>query len=92
MTLVSSTGSRARSLQDRSGGTSTSPPTRQVEAAVPLPRHLLVALAGISADVTSLRQRHADDPQLHEPLDRILDSIDGLVDSVYDRATDSHGR
>jgi hypothetical protein len=94
MSLVSSlrSGTRPPLTQDRSGSTSTSPPTGQLEADVPLPRHLLVALAGIAADVTALRQRLVDDPQLHEPVDRILGRIDDLVDSIYERAAELHPR
>jgi hypothetical protein len=82
MSLLSSIRSGTRSSLDQ-GYASTSSPTRQAEAEVPLPRHLLVTLAAIAAEVTSLRQRFVDDPQLHEPLDRILGRLDGLVDSIY---------
>ena len=90
MSFILSIGARARpSLnQDPVSGASTSPPAQHGEAALPLPRHVLVALAGIAADVTSLRQRFVDDAQLHDPLDNILGRIDGLVDSIYDRAAD----
>ena len=94
MSLISSTRSGARPPlnQDRAGDASTSPPTEHVETALPLPRHLLVALAGIAGDVTSLRQRFVDDPQLHEPLDRILGRLDDLVDSIYEQAADAAAR
>ena len=88
MSLLSSIRSGTRRSLDQ-GYASSSSPTRQVEAEVPLPRHLLVTLAAIAADVTSLRHRFVDDPQLHEALDRILGRLDGLVDSIYERDADS---
>lgn len=89
MSLLSSIrpGTQTRPSLDQ-GSATPSPPTRQVEAEIPLPRHLLVTLAAIAADVTSLRQRFVDDPQLHEPLDRILGRLDDLVDSIYERTVD----
>jgi hypothetical protein len=79
MSLSSSirSGSRPPLHQDRAGYASTSPPTGPIEAELPLARHILVTLAAIAADVTSLRQLFADDPQLHEPPDRILGRVGG---------------
>lgn len=90
MSLISSlrSGPRPSLNQDRAGDVHTSPPTGHVDAAVPLPRHLLVALAGIAADVTSLQQRCVDDPQLHEPLEMILGRLGGLVECIYERSAD----
>ena len=87
MSLLSIIRSGTRPSLDQ-GYVSTSSPTRQAEADVPLPRHLLVTLAAIAADVTSLRQRFVDDPQLHEALDRIIGRLDGLVDSIYEGNAD----
>ena len=88
MSLIarSRSGAHAPLNHQAAGDASTSPPTGHADAALPLPRHLLLALAGIAADVTSLRARFVDDPQLHEPLDRILGKLDGLVDDIYERA------
>ena len=91
MSLIASMrlGARAPLNHQAAGDASTSPPTAHADAALPLPRHLLLALAGIAADVTSLRAQVVDDPQLREPLDRILGRVDGLVDDIYGRAADS---
>ena len=51
-----------------------------------LPRHLLVSLAGITADVTALQQRSADATQTQAALGVILRKLDRLVDSIYERA------
>lgn len=51
-----------------------------------LPRHLLVSLAGITADVTALQQRSADATQTQAALGAILRKLDRLVDSIYERA------
>ena len=58
-------------------------PSGPVEAS--LPRHLLVSLAGITADVTTLRQRAVDTPQVHAALATILGRLDDLVDSISRR-------
>jgi len=65
------------------------PPRHLAEPA--LPRHVLVALAAIIADVTSVRQRQVDDPagpdaQFRASMDGILHKLDDLVDSIYNRA------
>ena len=65
-----------------------SPLTHPTATEPPLPRHLLVSLAGVTADITSLQQRTVDTPQLHATLERILGRLDGLVDSNYQRAAD----
>lgn len=74
--------------RDRPTDDPRSPTTAPVETASSLPRHLLVSLAGITADITSLQQRSVDTPQLHATLERILGRLDGLVDSIYQRAAD----
>lgn len=51
-----------------------------------LPRHLLVSLAGITADVTALQQRSADATQTQAALGVIRRKLDRLVDSIYERA------
>lgn len=61
---------------------------KEIEEPFSLPRHLLVSLAGITADVTSLQERCVDTPDLHVALGRMLDRLDGLVDSIYGRAQD----
>lgn len=88
MSLIASSrsGAHAPPNHHAAGDTSTSPPTDDVDAALPLPRHLLVALAAIAADITSLRAQAVDEPQLHQPLDRILGKLDGLVDDIYEQA------
>jgi hypothetical protein len=53
-----------------------------------LPRHLLVALAGITTNVTSLQQHCVDDPYLHTSLESILCRLDDLVGGIYERAAD----
>ena len=55
-----------------------------------LPRHVLVSLAAIIAEVSSVRQRLLDgpadlDPQLPASLESVLGRLDGLVDSIYGR-------
>ncbi|MCC5949711.1 MAG: hypothetical protein JJT89_14765 [Nitriliruptoraceae bacterium] len=62
------------------------PPSVEPLAELPLPRHLLVSLAGIAADVSSLQQRWTDTPDLHTSLETIQGRIDLLVDLIYDRA------
>jgi hypothetical protein len=64
------------------------PPTKHLETDASLPRHLLVSLAGITAEVTSLQQRCVDAPDLHASIERIVGRLDGLVDSIYQRAAD----
>jgi len=61
-------------------------PTEQFEAAPALPRHLLVSLAGIIADVTSLQRICEDAPDLQTGLETMLTRLDGLVDSIYEAA------
>lgn len=63
-------------------------PTERDETEASLPRHLLVSLAGITADAASLQERCVDTPELHADLGGILDRLDGLVDSIYQRAAD----
>jgi hypothetical protein len=57
-----------------------------VKADFSLPRHLLISLAGITADVTSLQQRCDDDAQVQVALGTILGRLDYLVDSIYQQA------
>lgn len=73
---------------DRSVEDPRSPLPQHVAAEHSLPRHLLVSLAGITAEVTSLQQRCVDTPQLHASLATILGRLDGLVDSIYQHAAD----
>lgn len=77
---------RSRLHRDRSAGDPRSPLSEHVETEVSLPRHLLVSLAGITADVTSLQQHCVDTPQLDAALETILGRLDGLVDSIYRHA------
>jgi hypothetical protein len=56
------------------------------EAGFSLPRHLLVSLAGITADVISLQQRGDDAAQVQVALGTILGRLDYLVDSIYQQA------
>ena len=79
---------RSRLHCERSVEDPRPPLSEQVEAQLSLPRHLLLALAGITADVTSLRERCGDAPELQAPLAAILGRLDGLVDSIYQRAAD----
>ena len=58
-------------------------PAEHLTVEASLPRHLLVSLAGITADVTTLQHARTEDPQLHAALGTILSRLDGLVDSVY---------
>ena len=66
----------ARSAEDPPPST-----TDDVGAELPLPRHLLVSLAGITADGTTLRQRAVDTPQVDAALATNLGRLDDLVDS-----------
>ncbi|CAN5482129.1 hypothetical protein BH23ACT6_BH23ACT6_27670 [soil metagenome] len=88
MSLFSTIWSADRSAlpRDRSVEVPKASLTEDVEAQLPLPRHLLVALAGITADAASVQDRCVDDPQLHAALGRILGRLDGLVDSIYQRS------
>lgn len=60
--------------------------TEQAPVPPGLPRHLLVALAGIIADVTALGRASEDDPATHAEFETILARLDGLVDSIYEAA------
>jgi hypothetical protein len=89
--LFSTIRSTERSLlrRDRSSEDPRSPQAahvEHVEADFSLPRHLLVSLAGITADVTKLQQRCDDAAQVQVALDTILGRLDYLVDSIYQRA------
>ena len=75
---------RDRSVEDP--GAPQAAHLEQVEAEFSLPRHLLVSLAGITADVTSLQQRCDDAAQVQVALGTILGRLDYLVDSIYQRA------
>jgi hypothetical protein len=79
---------RSPLLRDRSVEDLAPPATERVDGGASLPRHLLVSLAGITADVTSLQQRCVDAPLLQAALERILGRLDGLVDSIYQHAAD----
>ena len=72
--------------RDRSAEAPWLPTTERVAAAPSLPRHLLVSLAGITADITSLQPRCVDAPQLHAALGAVLGRLDGLVDDIYECA------
>lgn len=74
--------------RDRSAEAPSPLTTSPVAAEPALPRHLLVSLAGITADITSLQPRCADTPQLQAALGAVLDRLDDLVDSVYERAAE----
>jgi hypothetical protein len=86
--LFSTIRSTERSLlrRDRSSEDPRSPQAAHVEADFSLPRHLLVSLAGITADVTKLQQRCDDAAQVQVALETILGRLDYLVDSIYQRA------
>jgi hypothetical protein len=76
----------SRLPRDRSVEVPRASLTEDVEEQFSLPRHLLVCLAEITADAASLQERCVDTPQLHAPLGRMLDTLGGLVDSIYGRA------
>ena len=91
MALFSTIKSTDRSLlrRDRSIEDPRSPQAAHLEHAeadFSLPRHLLVSLAGITADVTSLQQRCDDAAQVQVALSTILGRLDYLVDSIYQQA------
>lgn len=90
MSLFSTSTTADRSLlrRERSAKDPSSPRTDHVEAERSLPRHLLVSLAGITTDVACLQQQCGDDPRLQTSLEMILDRLDGLVDSIYERTSD----
>ncbi len=69
--------------RDRSAELPRSPTSACVAEKRSLPRHLLVSLAGITAEISSLQPRCADLPQLRADLGGVLDRLDGLVDSIY---------
>ena len=77
---------RVQLRRDRSVEDPTPPLVGPVEAGVSLPRHLLVSLAGITAEITTLQQRCAGTPHLHAPLAAILGRLDGLADDIYEHA------
>jgi len=91
MSMFSATRFAARSGRrpGRTGDYSVVPAGSQADQELPLPRHILVALSAITADVNSIRQLHGDAPQLHAPLDSIVGKLDGLVHSIYSRAADT---
>lgn len=65
----------SRLPRDRSVEVPRASLTEDVEEQFSLPRHLLVSLAGITADAASLQERCVDTPQLHAALGRILDRL-----------------
>lgn len=75
---------RDRSVEDP--GAPQAAHLEHAEAEFSLPRHLLVSLAGITADVTSLQQRCDDAAQVQVALGTILGRLDDLVDSIYQQA------
>jgi hypothetical protein len=90
MSFFSSIRSADRSTlrRDRSVEDPSSQPPDDLEPGFSLPRHLLVSLAGITADVTALQQRCGDAPELEVSLERLLGKLDGLVDSIYEHVAD----
>ncbi len=86
MSLFATIRSTDRSSLDRERSADVVEPSPSEPVEASLPRHLLVSLAGITADVTSLQHAHAEEPQLHAALGTILRRLDGLVDSIYQRS------